>query len=242
MIYTLSTADEASHYDMHGAVAVVIDVLRATTTMTVALANGAKEILAVSTPSEALALRERLGDNVLLGGERNADKIQDFDLDNSPRSYTSQVVNGKTIVMTTTNGTRAIANASSASRLFIASFLNIDATARLLATCETDIYIICSGTEGHFTLEDGICAGMLLDLTCFYRSSTEALPKECNDFSHSMRALYLSTSDDVKRLASQGEHFGRLRRKGYGMDIDICFDMTKKLSLIECVEGKIVMI
>lgn len=227
---------------MRGAVAVVIDVLRATTVMTVALSNGANEIIAVRTPAEALQLRSSLtGKAILLGGERNADKIDGFDLDNSPRSYTRQAVEGKTIIMTTTNGTQAISNASSASRLFITSFLNIEATAQFLSSCTSDIFIVCSGTAGHFTLEDGICAGMLIDILCASDSSVIPLSKECNDFSHAMRALYLS-SPDVQSLASQGEHFTRLQRKGYGADIDICFDLTKKLSLIECIDGKIVMI
>ncbi|CEP68928.1 Probable 2-phosphosulpholactate phosphatase [Moorella glycerini] len=143
---------------------IVIDVLRATTTITVALAAGCLEVIPVLTPEEAIEMRERLGDErVLLGGERNALKIPGFDLGNSPLEYTTEIVAGKRLIITTTNGTRAIRRAAGGRLVFLGAMINAPAVAGLAATAATDITIICAGTRDRFSLEDFLTAGLLVD-------------------------------------------------------------------------------
>lgn len=236
MITVVPTAIDASHIDFSDSVAVVIDVLRATTTMTVAIHNGATQVIAVSTPQQAFdyKLLSPHPDNILLGGERNADIIPGFNLDNSPRAYTTDVVAGKTIVMTTTNGTQAIVACHEARLLLIASFPNANAIISLLHKSLSDnpltpVFLVCSGTEGCFTLEDGLCAG--------YIANHLDGPK--TDFTLAMEQLYLSTSNDIKIAAQRGEHFSRLKRKGYEGDINVCFDLSSQFEALHCVNGVI---
>lgn len=141
---------------------VVIDVLRATSTMVEALANGAKNIFAVATTDEAVKIAQGIGrDETLLAGERNCVRIEGFDLGNSPLEMTPEKVGGRQLIMTTTNGTAALAAATSARRVLVASLLNVDAVARELAEGDEEITLLCAGREKRFALEDAICAGTL---------------------------------------------------------------------------------
>ncbi|MGI9861034.1 2-phosphosulfolactate phosphatase [Moorella naiadis] len=143
---------------------IVIDVLRATTTITAALAAGCLEVIPVLTPEEAIEMRQRLEDErVLLGGERNALKISGFDLGNSPLEYTPQVVAGKRLIITTTNGTRAIRRAAGGRQVLLGAMGNGPAVARAAAAGAADITIICAGTRDHFSLEDFLTAGLLVE-------------------------------------------------------------------------------
>lgn len=200
-----------------------IDVLRATTVMSVATSNGALCIIPVKEPAEAQRAKASIEGPVLLGGERNADKIEGFDLDNSPLSYTRQAVEGRTIVMTTTNGTLAIANSRSASRVFVASFLNADAVAEAIADEPTDVYIVCAGTAGEFTIEDALCGGYLAQLL------TDKWQCEVNDFALAMMSLYKSAGGNVRHILEQGEHYARLVRKGYAADVEVCTNRSQRL-------------
>ena len=140
--------------DLRGTVCVVFDVLRATSTFATALHNGAKEIIPVSEISEALEIKKSRPE-VLLGGERDGVRISangiEFDLGNSPREYTRQKVRGKTIVSTTTNGTRALRACAGAKMVLAASFLNLGATAEFLrrnpAARDADILLVNGGTR-----------------------------------------------------------------------------------------------
>src|SRR5687768_8753850 len=140
---------------------VVLDVLRATTTIAQALANGARSIYPVSSIEEALRLANTFGrDEVLLCGERKCLPIEGFDLGNSPTEFTRERVAGKTLVMTTTNGTAAFALIGGASRVLIGSLLNISAVVDDLARTGADPVILCAGRERHFALEDATAAGL----------------------------------------------------------------------------------
>jgi 2-phosphosulfolactate phosphatase len=154
--------------DLRGTACVVFDVLRATSTFVTALHNGAEAIVPVSEISEALAVRSKQPD-VLLGGERNGVRIYadgiDFDFGNSPREYLPEKVGDKTIVSTTTNGTRALRACVGAKSILAASFLNLSATADLLRRekCE-NILLVCAGTRENPALEDILAAGALIEL------------------------------------------------------------------------------
>jgi 2-phosphosulfolactate phosphatase len=143
-----------------GGVAVVVDVLRATTMMVHALAAGCVAVIPCGEIDEAWRVAASLPKGqALLAGERDGLPIEGFDLGNSPRSCTPEVCRGKTLVMTTTNGTRAILASLDAERVLIGSFPNFAATAQLLHADERRVHIVCSGTDGLVSYEDSLLAG-----------------------------------------------------------------------------------
>ena len=142
---------------------VVIDVLRATSTIVTAIDNGAKEVVPVASVEFAVKVSGGMfGGQILLGGERNTKKIEGFALGNSPFEYSKEIVEGKTIVFYTTNGTKSIAKAKYSENLYTCSFLNISAVAKHLITLNTDVEIVCAGRNNYFSIEDSVCAGMLI--------------------------------------------------------------------------------
>ncbi|NQU25087.1 MAG: 2-phosphosulfolactate phosphatase [Candidatus Nealsonbacteria bacterium] len=149
--------------ELVGGTAVVIDVLRASTTIVHALCAGAREVIPCEEVDEAWALAAALPTNdVLLGGERKGIPIEGFDLGNSPEEYTPERVNGRTIVFTTTNGTRAIKCASEARRVLIGGFVNVSAILQELIHTE-QIHLVCAATAGQIGRDDVLLAGMLVD-------------------------------------------------------------------------------
>jgi 2-phosphosulfolactate phosphatase len=168
VILTPSELPALAKRDLRETICIVFDVLRATSTFVTALHNGAKAIIPVGEISEALAIRQKQPD-VLLGGERNGIRISahgiDFDLGNSPREYTPEKVRGKTIVSTTTNGTRALRACAGAKMVLAASFLNLDATAKFLqAKNFENVLLVCAGTRENRADEDVLAAGMLCEI------------------------------------------------------------------------------
>ncbi|HOC56310.1 MAG TPA: 2-phosphosulfolactate phosphatase [Verrucomicrobiota bacterium] len=157
--------------DLSQTLCVVFDVLRATSTMVAALANGAAAIAPVAEIPEALRIRERQPE-VLLAGERDGVRIEAhlaggvrFDLGNSPREFIAASVGGRTIAMTTTNGTRALRACAPAAAVLVSSFLNLGATAAfILERAPQHLLLVCSGTQDQAAYEDMLGAGALCDL------------------------------------------------------------------------------
>jgi 2-phosphosulfolactate phosphatase len=150
-----------------GGLAVVVDVLRATTTIVHALAAGCTSVRPCAEVAEARALADALpAGKVLLGGERGGVALPDFDLGNSPREYTARRCKGTTLVLTTTNGTRALACAAEADRVLVAAFVNFSATCEQLRLDPRPLHIVCAGHEGDPCLEDTLLAGALVDFLC----------------------------------------------------------------------------
>jgi 2-phosphosulfolactate phosphatase len=148
-------------------VAVVVDVLRATSVMTTAFDSGAKQVFTCCEVSEATALADQLASATqhqrpLLCGERSCKPITGFDCGNSPSEYTPRRVRGQTLIMTTTNGTKAIQAASSAKQLIAASFLNLPKIVEFLRGSGL-VHLVCSGTDGRITAEDVLLAGAIID-------------------------------------------------------------------------------
>jgi 2-phosphosulfolactate phosphatase len=170
VILTPAELGPLRHRDLSQTVCVVFDILRATTSMITALSNGAEAIIPVEQIGEALELR-RHRPEVLLAGERDGVRIRgnltggiEFDLGNSPREFTAEKVQGKTIVMTTTNGTRALRACAGAKTVFIGSFLNLRATAnRLLEHKPRHLVLVCSGTYEQPAFEDILAAGAICE-------------------------------------------------------------------------------
>lgn len=204
---------------LRGGVAVVVDVLRATTVMVHALSSGCEAVVPCLEIEDALAVAAGLPrGGALLGGERGGLPIEGFDLGNSPATYTPEVCRGRTLVMTTTNGTRAILASLEADRVLVAGFVNLRATVDELALefLKADrgrpVHIVCSGTEGEVSLEDSLLAGALAkSLTDL---ATEDLGGEA-PLGNDSAFLAVSQWLEVERYL-QKRPLGRLLRLGRG--------------------------
>jgi 2-phosphosulfolactate phosphatase len=149
---------------LQGGLAVVIDVLRATTAMVHGLASGAKRILPCLEIDEARAVAATFPPGTaVLAGERLGVPIEGFDLGNSPDDFNPGTCRGKTLVMTTTNGTRAILASREAERVLVAAFVNLEATARALIADGRPVHLVCAGTDGQISLEDSLLAGAIAE-------------------------------------------------------------------------------
>ncbi|MEK7707154.1 MAG: 2-phosphosulfolactate phosphatase [Verrucomicrobiota bacterium] len=185
--------------DLKHTVCVVLDVLRATSTFVTALANAAEAIIPVAEISEALVLRRERSD-VLLAGERDGLRIGaaltggvEFDLGNSPREFTSAKIAGKTIVSTTTNGTRALRACVGAQRVLVGSFLNLSATADAIERCLPGcLLVVCAGTGEGAALEDVLAAGALCESLA---SRSRAI--EAHDSAEIARRVFLQAQADL---------------------------------------------
>lgn len=196
----------------------VVDVLRATTTIAIALANGAEGAIPVAEPDDATALGQRLGrDRVLFCGERNAVRIDGFDLDNSPASFGAAVVAGKTLLITTTNGTRALKAVASAASVRAAGLVNRTAVADALAHEEGDIVIVCAGDYGKFALEDALGAGALVDTLIALIAEVEL-----RDGARAATLLYRAVANRLPDAVASADHAQVLAAKGFARDITRC--------------------
>ncbi|TWT53003.1 putative 2-phosphosulfolactate phosphatase [Rubripirellula amarantea] len=203
-------------------VALVIDVLRATTVMTTALAKGASEIVTCLTVNEAVKLAARDRKNTLLCGERACQKIDGFDLGNSPAEYSSDRVDGKTLVLTTTNGTRAIATAALARAVYAVSFLNLTRTAQHIRN-QKSVLLVCAGTDGYLTGEDVWLAGAIADRLTNLNPSVESCDSTAivinawrNRFGHR------ETTDSIARTFRETRGGRNLIRLGFEDDLVRC--------------------
>ncbi len=195
-------------------VTIVIDVLRATTVIATALANGATRVVPTIDINEALASRQRFGRDVVLGGERNTTRIEGFDLGNSPAEYTARRVNEKIVVLTTTNGTRAIHVAAQCSaQLYTGALVNASATAERACTHELPIVALCAGTQGEFSLEDWICAGALAD-ACAKKGLS------LDDAAIAAAELFRAKRTGLYHAISGGKHAQILIENGFAGDVE----------------------
>ena len=197
----------------------VVDVLRATSSIATALANGAAGVIPVLVPEDAVALGQRLGrDRVLFCGERDAVRIAGFDLDNSPASFTSEAIGGKTLIMTTTNGTRALRAVAGAASVRTVGLVNRAAVAQALAReSPRDIVVVCSGSENTFALEDAIGAGALVD------ALLNLAPEiELRDGARAATLLYRSVAPRLEEAVASADHAQALAAKGFAGDVTQC--------------------
>jgi len=192
---------------------VAIDVLRATTTIITALANGAAAVVPCLTPEAAREQAAALP-GARLGGERQNRRLPGFDFGNSPQEYTPAAVAGRTICFTTSNGTRAIAAVAPLGPVLIAALANVGAVVRRLAAGAAPVLILCAGSDGELCLEDTVCAGAIAD-----GLGPEA---ECNDGAWLARELYRQHRHDLPGLLRTARHGRRLLGEGFGADLALC--------------------
>ncbi len=189
----------------------VLDILRATSSMITALANGAEQILPVATIEEALAAKAEHPE-ALLCGEREGLRITaaqtggtEFDLGNSPREYIAEIVAGKTLITTTTNGTRALRACANAEQTLVASFLNLTATTdHLRANPPANLVIVCGGTHEEAALEDSLAAGAIAD------ALWDLYEPDADDSTQLARQLHMTMGDDLQAAMSHARNGRRL--------------------------------
>lgn len=210
-------AGEASAERVGGKDVAVVDVFRATSVMVEALHNGAKAVIPVETVEKALEFSDKYNRaDVILGGERDTVLIEGFDKDNSPLAYTRADVEGKTIIFTTTNGTRAVLNSMAAQNIYIGAFLNVSAVCSRLAAGGRDVAIVCSGREDRFTAEDGLCAGAMAGILAWQYGYG------LTDMAEVMRDMYDAAKDDLRTRLSTTLHYSDIMGRGYENDIRFC--------------------
>lgn len=213
-------AEEASGERVQHKNVVVIDVFRATTVIITALKNGAKRVIPVTGVNDAFELKKRLsenGDNPVLGGERQGVIIEGFDKGNSPSSYANNTIKGKTIIFTTTNGTKAINNSRSAASIYVGAFINMKAVCDKISDMGKDIVLVCAGREGRFTLEDFLCAGAMISYI-----STKIEDIKLSDVARVALEQYEHNKQELKNTLSVTTHYNFMLSLGLDDDIDDC--------------------
>ena len=207
-----------------GKTTVVIDVLRATTVTVTALENGAREVIPVNSVEFAMKVSgNAFGGQTLLGGERNTKKIEGFNLGNSPLEYSREAVQGKSIILFTTNGSRAIVKAKFSEHLFISSFNNLAFTAKHLAELGNDLEIVCAGKTGGFCIEDSVCAGKLITEISKFRDDLRL-----SDSANASLVLNKTYGKNLLKTLSECEHGRLLIENGFNEDVKYC----SKLNII----------
>lgn len=213
-----------------GRAAVVIDVVRTSTTIVTALVHGARGVI----PARSIrAARERARalppGTVLLGGEREGERIPGFALGNSPREYTPERVGGKTVVMTTSNGTRALLMAGAARATAVAGFINLGAVTRWVLDRGDNLVILCAGKAGGLALEDTVCGGLLIG-----RLREVGAKLVLTDAARAAEILADRFRGDIGRALEESEWARTVGRRGHGEDLELCarldaFDVTPRL-------------
>ncbi|MGD2046286.1 MAG: 2-phosphosulfolactate phosphatase [Gemmatimonadota bacterium] len=228
------TSGEVDQGDLADRLVVVIDVVRATTTIVEALANGARGIYPTDSTEEAVKLAHSLGrDDALLCGERRGQKVEGFDLGNSPADFTPDAVGGKRLVMSTTNGTTAFSLAHESERVLACAFTNLSAVAEEVSGVE-ELVVLCAGREGRFSMADALCAGHLI--ARLVQESED--DHELNDAA--MAAKTLASRKPSKRLLLGTAGGKALVEIGLEDDLEICVEIDRHDFVAEMVDQAVI--
>ena len=216
-IQLFMSAESANGRVDENSTAIVIDVLRATSVIATALNNGADKIKAFLEIEETREYKSQNPDlQILLCGERKGLYIDGFDLDNSPRRYTKQAVEGKIIAITTTNGTKSINYAKPAKELYTMSFLNLSAVCGAISPACEKIVFICSGTNGYFSIDDFLCAGQAIEKLLQTRNYS------LDDGAYLAKSFYNQNKNNIRVVIEESSAYKLLVNAGLAPDIDFC--------------------
>lgn len=202
-------------FDIEKSIVVVIDIFRATSSICYGIENGALAIIPVSQIEECAAYQ---GMNCLLAAERDGAVVDGFDFGNSPFSYTKEKVSGKTIVLTTTNGTHAIHMSRKAKQIVIGSFLNLTSLCDWLKAQDHHILLLCAGWKNRFNLEDTMLAGAVV-----HKLKDEGY--QLDDAGIMAEDLYVIAKDDLNGYLKKTSHSERLKQLGIEKDIEFCLNV-----------------
>jgi 2-phosphosulfolactate phosphatase len=207
--------------DVQGRVVAVIDVLRASTTIATALAHGAKAVIPFESSEEAVTRSKQLERGAFrLAGERRMLKMEGFDLGNSPLEHTAEAVEGKTVLLTTTNGTKALLAVQGARDVVVASYVNLTGVTTMLRAAlrgGADITLVCAGQDRQFALEDAACAGRYV-----YNISRRLADVELNDAALAASLIDRKYGDNLTRLFNTAAHGRALAAAGFEGDLAAC--------------------
>lgn len=199
-------------YSLHDKTVVVVDILRATSCMTTAFAHGVKNITPFAGLEECRAMKVN---ECFTAGERNGEKVEGFDLGNSPFEYMNEKLKGKSIAFTTTNGTQAIEKSKGAKEIIIGSFLNLSAVAKHIKQNDNNVLIVCAGWKGKVNLEDTLFAGALIE------KLGEAIKPDCDAPLMALH-LYQEGKNDMVEFLKNSSHVQRLNKLHIHKDIEFC--------------------
>lgn len=217
------TYSNVSDADVRGRTVVVIDVLRACSTIVTALDRGARAVLPVPDMAEAGKIAGNLDPDVYrLGGERHGEKIEGYHLGNSPIEYSQDVVEDRDIILNTTNGTRALSHAKEAEHLVAACFLNAGRVVDFVQEVDDAVTIVCAGRQNRLALEDTLCAGLILD-----RLWHSEKPDVVTDSAHTAFTLYDTDRDHLFSALRGANHAEELVSQGRADDLDYCFQLDE---------------
>lgn len=204
---------------LSGCTVIVVDVLRASSSIITAIMNGAKRLVPASDAGDAASLAMRLGSrDCVLAGERGGLKLPDFAIGNSPAEFTAAAVGGKQVIMSTTNGTEAINSVKAAKTVLIGAMINRTAVARRALELGDDILIVCAGTAGRISADDLCAAGAIAEAM----NGISAKPLTPTDFTMVCCMLYADWREGRADL-SVTDHYSRLVRLGFEDDVKYCF-------------------
>ncbi len=214
-------------YNIENSIAVIIDIFRATSSICYGIENGAEAIIPVAQVEECAAYREK-GLDYLLAAERNGEVVAGFDFGNSPFSYTAEKVAGKTIVLTTTNGTHALHLSRAARKIVIGSFLNLSALCDWLKSQQENILLVCAGWKNNFNLEDTLFAGAVVG-----QLATSSY--QLDDPSIAANDLFQLGKNDLNLYLQKTAHSERLKKLGIEEDIKFCLqtDLTTAIPVLK---------
>lgn len=214
-------------FNVEDYIVVVIDIFRATSSICYGIENGAEAIIPVSQVEECAAYREK-GLDYLLAAERDGSVVEGFDFGNSPFSYTKEKVAGKTIVLTTTNGTHALHLSRSAKKIVIGSFLNLTALSNWLNTQNENVLLVCAGWKNNFNLEDTLFAGAVIEQLKDKGFVLDDAAIAAND-------LFQIGKTDINAYLKKTSHGERLKKLGIEKDIEFCLqvDLTTAIPVLE---------
>ena len=196
--------------------AVVVDVLRATTSIVVAFQHGCRSILPVASPEEA-ERAHRMAPDAVLAGEEGGLRIPGFGLGNSPHEFTPETVSGRDVILTTSNGTKTLRAVGGGRSVAVGAFLNRSAVGSWLIARGTDSLIVCSGYEGAFSLEDAVCAGAIVS-----RAASLGTCLDLGDGARACQALWHQWGADLCRLLPETAWGQRMVAMGFGPDLEVC--------------------
>jgi 2-phosphosulfolactate phosphatase len=224
-IDVLWTPSEIEQIPVQERTAVVVDVLRSGTSVATAIHNGARAVLPAGSIEEAMRIANSLGRrDVLLCGERQGVRIDGFDLGNSPAEFGRETVGDRTLVMTTTNGTQALAALSTARAVYVAALVNLSAVAGVLRETAGDTLIVCAGRRGRVSIEDALCAGLLIEvlLKRERRKGSARATVDLGDGAIAALALAHEHGPVDAEFLRRCEAGRALEEIGQGSDIEIC--------------------
>jgi 2-phosphosulfolactate phosphatase len=228
------SADDISESKIENKVVVVIDMFRATSVIVTALNNGCKEVIPYLTIEETLEHTNKLRrEEYILGGERKAVKIEGFDLSNSPLEYIREKVENKTILMTTTNGTRTLTKSSTAKRVLIGAMINAKAVAERLIEINEDVVIINAGTNGNFSMDDYICSGYIINEMLKINENVIL-----TDIAKTANMIY-EAHEDILSYVKEASHYSVMKSLNLDEDIEYCIQKSIVKEVPEYCHGKI---